>query len=199
MNKSRVSELLLGLALFGAAMPARAADPDPEHSAPLGEGSNEPPAGKSKLTDSINLSALLVLGAVIITYEHLVAQRHGIVVEGYYSNAFNPSTQSWTGGLAYRYHFSEGMGGLFAGPFVRGGYLREGLNTEYELECPYALVGANIGYRFQFDVGPNFVLRAGYGYQFYSDYRWTPRPPDDAATRKALNGLDIEVSLGFSF
>jgi hypothetical protein len=160
-----------------------------------------------EFTDSVNLSAFLALGAVIVNYEHLFAQRHGVVVEGYYSNFFN-KTQSWTGGLAYRFHFARRMGGFFAGPFVRVGELKEeiyfdrnGKRTAHQVESTLVLVGANLGYRFQWDGGFNIVLRGGYGAQLVSDYQWSPLPQNntDQKVHEALNGLDLEASIGFSF
>jgi hypothetical protein len=145
-----------------------------------------------------------VLGVALLTYEQLFARRHGVMIEGYYSIP----TQTWTAGLAYRYHFRPGLGGFFVAPFVRFGVVQDDIKFKVDgqkisshVRSPLGLAGASLGYRFQWKSGFNAVLRAGYGYQFYSNYDWTPsRPPNgDARAREALYGLDTEVSVGFSF
>ncbi|MDX2173219.1 MAG: hypothetical protein SFY56_08875 [Bacteroidota bacterium] len=158
--------------------------------------------------NSISLSSFILLGSIQINYERLVAKRHGILVEGYY--AFSGSSKGTpTAGLSYRYHLKKSLNGIFANAFYRWGdvhykadFDESGTKKSYQMRTVTNLVGLGIGYRKQWSNGLAAVFRTGYGYQIGAKYEWLPSPPLDLskkATAEALQGLDIEISIGYSF
>ena len=64
------------------------------------------------------------------------------------------------------------------------------------------LVGIGAGYRWQWKNGLNALIRGGYGYQINANYNWTPFEPKDLKRKnraEALQGMDLEFSIGYSF
>lgn len=161
-----------------------------------------------KFKNSISLSAFIFLGSVQINYERLVGDRHGLLAEGYY--AFSGSSKGTpTIGLSYRYHFKKSLNGAFANAFYRWGdvhykadFEENGIEKSYQMRTITNLVGLGLGYRKQWSNGIAAVLRGGYGYQIGAEYKWHPAQPLDLSkkeTVEALQGLDIEISIGYSF
>ncbi|MCX6180521.1 MAG: hypothetical protein NT150_01150 [Bacteroidetes bacterium] len=158
--------------------------------------------------NSISLSAFILLGSVQINYERLVGDRHGLLAEGYY--AFSGSSEGTpTIGLSYRYHFKKSLNGAFANAFYRWGdvhykavFEENGVEKSFQMRTTTNLVGLGLGYRKQWSNGLAAVLRGGYGYQIGAEYDWLPSQPlslSNKATAEALQGLDIEISVGYSF
>ncbi len=74
--------------------------------------------------------------------------------------------------------------------------------VEYEVEGGLAAAGANLGYRWQWGNGVAMSLRGGYGYPIWSDVEWTPDDGENEDFKgifEALMGLDLELSVGYSF
>jgi hypothetical protein len=191
---------VLGAALlFLGASQARAAGGDMEVE-------EETPA--HAFTRSVGVTPLVFLGQLYANYEQLLVPRHGLLAEGGYV-FFGPSSGSWSASLGYRYHFSPGLEGLFVGAFLRTGafnseveYKNEDDEVTYDVEGGMAAAGANLGYRWQWGNGVAMSLRGGYGYPFWSDVEWTPddgENEDFKGVFEALMGLDLEVSVGYSF
>lgn len=162
----------------------------------------------SSFKNSISLSTFIFLGSAQLNFERLVGERHGIVVEGYY--AFGGSSKGTpTAGLAYRYHFQKSLNGVFANAFYRWGdvhykanFEENGTTNSYQMRTTTNLVGVGIGYRKQWSNGLAAVFRAGYGYQLDAKYEWLPSQPLNNSKRtsaEALQGMDIEISIGYSF
>ena len=109
----------------------------------------------------------------------------------------------------YRFHFSPGLEGLFLGAFLRTGGIASEVEykdgddeVEYEVEGGLAAAGANLGYRWQWGNGVAMSLRGGYGYPFWSDVEWSPDDGENEDFKgifEALMGLDLELSVGYSF
>jgi hypothetical protein len=105
-------------------------------------------------------------------------------------------------GAGYRYHFHPGMESLFAGAFVRYGELDLEVPIKDEtfgLSGTALLVGANVGYRWQWGNGLSLALRGGYGIPVLKDLDWTPSEPEEAGVFETFMGLDLELNLGYSF
>jgi hypothetical protein len=158
--------------------------------------------------NSVSLSAFLLLGSFQVNYERLVGDRHGLLAEGYY--AFSGSSEGTpTIGLSYRYHLKKSLNGTFANVFYRWGdvhfksdFEEDGIVKSYEMRTITNLVGIGLGYRKQWSNGISAVLRGGYGYQIGAKYNWLPSQPKNLsqkATAEALQGLDLEISIGYSF
>ncbi|MBC7913235.1 MAG: DUF3575 domain-containing protein [Pyrinomonadaceae bacterium] len=158
---------------------------------------------------SISLSSILLLGSLQVNYEHLVGKRHGLMAEGYYAFA-GTSAKSWTVGASYRYHLKPSLDGLFFNAFYRHGgqfsntfKIKESNTTNtYNLKTQLNVVGLGLGNRWQWNNGLAVVARGGYGYQIEPNYKWSPTLPIDTKTRssrEAQLGLDLELSLGYSF
>lgn len=188
--------VLLAVLLLGTAEP-RAAEDDVEEDAPA-----------HAFTHSIGVAPLVFLGSFYANYETLLAPRHGLLAEGGYAFA-GPSSGSWGASLGYRYHFTPGLEGLFAGAFVRTGALASEVEIKdgddestYDVEGGYATAGANLGYRWQWVNGVAMSLRGGYGYPFWSEVEWSPDDDKHGTVKdvfEALMGLDLELSVGYSF
>lgn len=157
---------------------------------------------------SVGLSPFILVGGLSGNYEYLLGYRHGLMAEGSYG-LLGDASGSWSVGAGYRFHFFPGMGGPFLGAFTRGGFVTTKVPLEekagkktYSLESPVTLLGANGGYRWQGEKGWNLVVRGGYGYPVVSDFRWSPTDPEDADIKGIIEGfmgLDVELTLGYSF
>ncbi len=158
--------------------------------------------------NSISLGSFILLGNVQLNYERLIGERHGILTEGFY--AFSGDSEGTVAfSLAYRYHFKKELDGLFASVFYRWGdvyfeadFEENGSVNSYEMQTTQNLIGTGIGYRKQWRSGLALVVRGGYGYQIDANYKWEPSEPTNQSEKKmaeALRGLDIEISLGYSF
>jgi Protein of unknown function (DUF3575) len=157
---------------------------------------------------SVSLSALSFLGGLGVGYEQLVADHHGVLGEAGYSY-FGPSAGSWGAKASYRFHFDPGLEGWFLGLYA--GYSQ--VQTEIELpddnketvkhdvDADLAQIGANFGYRWQWESGFAMVLRGGYGFPALADFTWTPEPDDGGlkSFSEAMFHLDLEFTVGYSF
>lgn len=156
--------------------------------------------GMPSFRHSVSLSGFLLLGSVQANFEELVAPHHGVVVEGYHAFA-GSSRNSSTVGVLYRYHFRPALGGAFVNLSLRYGDVRFRTPADQEMQTTLRLAALGCGYRLQSKRGWAAVARAGYGYQVGARYEWTPSEPDRAVAARvqALQGLDLEISLGYSF
>ena len=172
---------------------------------------SEPPDSQSvapAFSQSIGVSPFSLAGAFTVNYERLLARHHGLALEVSY-DAVGESSGSWHVQSMYRYHFNPAIDGLFVGAFARYGKIRSRMEIEeesgtntYRLKATTGVVGLDVfGYRAQWDNGLALAFRAGYGYQFLSDFQWTPAPEDRMVKNlvEAFAGADLELSLGYSF
>jgi hypothetical protein len=149
-------------------------------------------------------------GSLYGNYEQLLGLRHGLLAEGGYA-VLGDYSGTWSAAAGYRYHFSPGLEGLFAGTYLKTSvFSLENLKIErknskyaYDVEGPYLSLGANLGYRWQWGNGLAATLRGGYGFPIFSDLEWSP---DDGRNEDMKNiienvlfGLDIEMTMGYSF
>lgn len=157
--------------------------------------------------NSISLNGFILLGSVQVNYERLIGERHGLMAEGYYAIT-GLSEKSWTVGASYRYHFIASLKGPFANAFFRYGDVHytsefgtEGNTSTLSMQTNLNLLGLGIGNRWQWNNGLAAVLRAGYGYQINPTYSWSPYAPstDDKNRVEFMQGLDLELSIGYSF
>ena len=158
--------------------------------------------------NSISLSSFILLGSVQLNYERLIGSRHGVLAEGYYSFA-GSSKQTLTVGCSYRYHFKPSLKGLFINGFFRYGdvyntstFAENGSSKTYEMQTNLKLIGLGLGNRWQWKNGFAVVVRGGYGYQINPVYKWSPSIPLDNTKKyqtEATQGLDLEISAGYSF
>ena len=165
--------------------------------------------GALPFRNSISLSSFLLLGSLQVNYERLAGKRHGLLAEGYYAFG-GTSANSWTLGASYRYHFKPSLKGLFVNAFYRHGgnftntikIKENNATTTYKLKTQLNVLGMGIGNRWQWNNGLAVVVRGGYGYQINPDYSWSPNVPTDNDTKsrqEAQLGLDLELSVGYSF
>ena len=155
--------------------------------------------------NSASLSSFLLLGMAQVNYERLLGSRHGLMAEGSYSF----TSETWTIGAAYRFHFKKSLKGTFGYVFSRFGQVyytvKENTDTaenEYQMETELKLIGLGIGHRWQWDSGWAIVLRGGCGIQIDPKYTWSPTEPSDKHTKdraQNIQSLDLELSIGYSF
>ncbi len=134
--------------------------------------------------------AELFFKSYFINYEHMVASRHGVVVEGGYIGPYTFSlnlsgkaakwqaSQGYTFGAQYRLHFWESMDSAFIGAFYKYGSLAgtilssDGsgvLFTSTNGQPPigfvsvYHIIGVQLGMRIVWDSGFNLAGRVGAG------------------------------------
>ena len=158
-----------------------------------------------KFRNSASLSSFLLLGMAQVNYERLLGSRHGLMAEGSYSF----TSETWTIGAAYRFHFKKSLKGTFGYVFSRFGHVyytvKENTDTaenEYQMETELKLIGLGIGHRWQWDSGWAIVLRGGCGIQIDPKYTWSPTEPSDKHTKdraQNIQSLDLELSIGYSF
>ena len=158
--------------------------------------------------NSISLGSFILLGSVQVNYERLIGKHHGLLAEGYYSFA-GSSKKTVTIGCSYRYHFKPSLKGFFVNGFFRYGdvyftsaHTENGTSKTYEMQTILKLIGLGLGNRWQWRNGLAIVLRGGYGYQINPVYKWSPSVPLDNTKKsqtEAIQGLDIEISIGYSF
>ena len=158
-----------------------------------------------KFRNSASLSSFLLLGMAQVNYERLLGSRHGLMAEGSYSF----TSETWTIGAAYRFHFKKSLKGTFGYVFSRFGQVyytvKENTDTaenEYQMETELKLIGLGIGHRWQWDSGWAIVLRGGCGIQIDPKYTWSPTEPSDKHTKdraQNIQSLDLELSIGYSF
>ncbi|MEW6752780.1 MAG: hypothetical protein AB1505_17645 [Candidatus Latescibacterota bacterium] len=162
-------------------------------------------------SDALSVGPLsLVLGSMGGSYEHLVSERVGLVLEGGY--AFSRE-YSLAAGL--RRHYSSapdrepGLCAPYWGPFVRfsrASVEMEDPDTEeqYELDVRSLNIGLAWGKR-RFLFGDSFTLawRMGYGVPVYQEMRWADGKPDYSEVIEVLvtvfGGIDGELSVGVAF
>lgn len=152
-------------------------------------------------TQHVSLAPTSLLGGLSGNYEYLVARRHGLLAEAGYA-VFGAGAGSWSTGVAYRFHFHGGMGGLFAGPFLRFGEFETEFPLEkgkFKMSGSALLAGANAGYRWQGAHGVAFTLRGGYGHTVVREVAWSPSEPEEAGLIEGMLGLDLELNVGYSF
>jgi hypothetical protein len=152
-------------------------------------------------TQHVSLAPGSLLGSLSGNYEYLVARRHGLLAEAAYA-VFGAGAGSWSTGVAYRFHFHGGMGGPFAGPFLRFGEFETELPLEkgkFEVSGSALVAGANAGYRWQGTRGVAFTLRGGYGHPVVKEVAWSPSEPKEAGFFEGMLGLDVELNVGYSF
>ena len=158
--------------------------------------------------NSISLSSFILLGSVQLNYERLIGKHHGLLAEGYYSFA-GSSKKTLTIGGSYRYHFKPSLKGFFINGYFRYGdvyntsaFTENGNSKTYEMQTNLKLIGLGLGNRWQWKNGLAMVVRGGYGYQINPVYKWSPSIPLDNNKKsqiEALQGLDLELSVGYSF
>ena len=158
--------------------------------------------------NSISLSSFILLGSVQLNYERLIGKHHGLLAEGYYSFA-GSSKKTLTIGCSYRYHFKPSLKGFFINGYFRYGdvyntsaFTENGNSKTYEMQTNLKLIGLGLGNRWQWKNGLAMVVRGGYGYQINPVYKWSPSIPLDNNKKsqiEALQGLDLELSVGYSF
>ena len=162
----------------------------------------------SNYRNSISLSSFIFLGSVQLNFERLIGKHHGLMAEGYYSFAGSSKNTS-TIGFAYRYHFKPSLNGFFINGFFRYGDVHNtstqtenGNSNKYKMKTNLKLVGLGLGNRWQWKNGLGIVVRGGYGYQINPVYTWSPSIPLDNNKKsqiEAIQGLDLELSVGYSF
>ena len=150
------------------------------------------PAKERKIKkNAINLQlAELFFKSYFINYEHMIAARHGVVVEGGYIGPYTFSmnlsgkaakwqaSQGYTFGAQYRLHFWESMDSFFIGAFYKYGSLAGTILssngsgvvfTSSDGQPPigfvstYHIIGLQLGLRIVWDSGFNLAGRVGAG------------------------------------
>jgi hypothetical protein len=164
----------------------------------------------SPKTNFIGINPIsLLLGGIVVNYEHAFAVKHGVFVEGQYSV---PIFETLYGGeIGYRYHFNSAEKGAFVGPFIKYNYLKSKLADEnknnYEYKLSSYSAGINVGNRWKFGKKTGATFRIGGGYPF-SSLTWNPTPPDYIgglkiglleSIIKITSYLDSELSIAFLF
>jgi len=166
---------------------------------------------RAEPTNSINVSPLgIVFGSYALTYEHLFAGQHGVIVEGIAAHSANDdSSQTQFGGaVGYRWHWRGRQNSGFLGVMLAQGIGTGDVKVDdmtYGMTVRSTTVTGNIGKRWM--IGPvNITGRIGLGYGHY-----TVEAKDDSQAAKyaedTLNdlltllpiGFDGELSVGLVF
>lgn len=176
----------------------------------------QPPAPKPR-RNAINFRVPdAFLGSYFLNFEHLVGNRHGVVLEGGYVGPYTvawnfngdfkakwQATQGYTIGLQYRYHFSDKLDSTFIGAFFKYGSVSgkilsaggSGVTFDTTTGQPqigfsalYQMIGLNIGHRFIFGPGITLTFRLGFGPNF-GTYRYSTAdfPKNTDAFRSTFN------------
>jgi hypothetical protein len=167
---------------------------------PKESGNADLTASAPKYRMSINVSGLIALGAVWPTIEYFIDDHDTLLLEGAYY-VFGPAAGDYEAGVGYRRYLFAPNEGVFLGGFARAGHQRGTVrNGKYSYETPFGAVGANGGYKWQWDNGLCFTTRLGYGYPI-TDIKWTPERPAGsiAPLTAAIMGLDADLAVGYSF
>jgi len=162
-------------------------------------------------TNSINVSPLgLVFGNYALTYEHLFAGQHGVIVEGIASRSANDDSSQlqFGGAVGYRWHWRGRQNSGFLGVMLAQGVGNGEVDLngmKHDMTVRSTTITGNIGKRWM--IGPaNITLRLGLGYGHYTvEAKEDSQEAKDA--EKTLNdllaflpvGFDGELSAGFVF
>ena len=151
----------------------------------------------------------LCFGSINLDYEYVIAQHHGIFIEGFYSLPFAFS-KSYSASSAYRYHITAGCRKSFLGPFCNIGRIEafgiDDDDSRYYYTLDFVSLGVNWGYRRKVFKKIPITLRIGAGYPFYK-FKWKQDTPSTIMGIKrsfyrkvALIGavLDGEFTITFS-
>ncbi len=154
--------------------------------------------------NSFSFGMFIVFGNIQLNYERLLSPNHGLVVEGFYDSDA-PGLQTWTAGVEYRYHFRNSLKGPFARVFYRTGEVEQLFDIDdmdFQMNTRLNVLGLGAGYRWQWAKGFAIVARAGYGYQIAEKHDWIPGEPTNSQMKnitEALQGMDLELGIGYSF
>ena len=162
-------------------------------------------------TNSINVSPLgLVFGNYALTYEHLFAGQHGVIVEGIASRSANDDSSQlqFGGAVGYRWHWRGRQNSGFLGVMLAQGVGNGEVDLngmKHDMTVRSTTITGNIGKRWM--IGPaNITLRLGLGYGHYTvDAKEDSQAAKDA--EQTLNdlltllpvGFDGELSVGLVF
>jgi hypothetical protein len=163
-------------------------------------------------THSINISPLgALVGDYALTYEHLFADQHGLIVEGIGTRSSGDEGKSlqFGGGVGYRWHWrarqnSGFLGLMVAQRFGSGEVTVNGMT--HDMSVRSTTVTANIGKRWMLTDAVNVTLRlgAGWGHHVATAKEDTMAAKDAEETMNGLLsllpiGLDGELSVGYTF
>lgn len=189
----------------------------------LAAADNNPTREATRFNHAINLNPIgFITGSYGGNYELLLAQTHGLVFEGAYSNTKATSgsdeatAKGGTGAFHYRWHWSNAMESGFLGAFVRYSSATGTGNvtttsgttitkTNFDVTLTATTIGLNIGKRWVWDNGINIVARIGYG---YSNLNLSTTSTDSNVNKtlsdlkpilQVISGLDAELSVGYAF
>jgi hypothetical protein len=101
---------------------------------------------------AINLNPLGILsGAVGVSYEYLLMQRHGLYIDGSYMFPLYQKNKGYAAGISYRFHFHPRMKSNYAGLFYSMNYLESTVpdadRINYDFSFKTQIVGLNYGWR----------------------------------------------------
>jgi len=163
-------------------------------------------------TNSVNISPLgALVGDFALTYEHLFAGQHGLIVEGIAtrSSGDEGSSLQFGGGVGYRWHWrakqnSGFLGVMFAQRFGSGSVTINDMT--HDMAVRSTTVTANIGKRWMLTDAVNVTLRlgAGWGHHVATAKEDTMEAKDAEDTMNGILsllpiGLDGELSVGYTF
>lgn len=190
------------------------------------ETRREPPPARKNVISFNPLEALFE--SYFFNFEHLIAGRHGAVLEAGYIGSYNMSewpgknSASWkayhgyTVGIQYRLHFAERLDSLFIGFFMKTGSLAGTiLSTDgpgivftstqgqppIAFSSSYQIIGLNIGHRFLWEPGVTITLRLGAG-AIFTTYRYSTedfQPNRTVFAEKFDNFLRFDSEISFGF
>ncbi len=169
--------------------------------------------------NSINLNPLgVIFGSYEVNVEHLRGS-HGLVIEGAFASQGNGEARAIAagGGLGWRWHWrgrqNSGFLGVMTNFYMGTGDVTvitvtgDSTTTEhFDVATKELALTANIGKRWQLDMGVNITLRLGAGYA----KRWFSTDSTDPDAQDAVEAVDDlmsllpvaidgELSLGYSF
>ena len=202
----------LAITLVTFLVPAiAAADPSPAAPPPAPPTSLELKAN-TEPANTVNLSPLGVLfGDYALTYEHLFAGHHGLIVEGIGSRATGDQGDSlqFGGGVGYRWHWrgrqNSGFLGVMAAQRFGAGSVTEN-GVTHEMTVQSTTITANIGKRWALTPAFNVTFRIGAGSGHYSatakedtmEAKQAEKLMNDILSFLPI-GVDGELSVGYAF
>jgi hypothetical protein len=166
-----------------------------------------------KEINAVNINPVsLIWGNISASYERFLGDKHGAMLQA----AFFLKSGFGVAGH-YRYHYFKndshsGISSPFIGAFVCFEQTKDDANIKNSsagttnvnhIDVTYLKIGANWGRRWVLSNKMNIAARIGYGFPVIANFKWRTDPLTDKSktenSKKYWNGVDAELSLGYTF
>jgi hypothetical protein len=164
-----------------------------------------------KVINAVNINPVaLIWGNINVSYERFFPDKHGAMLQlGYFlKNGISVAAH-------YRYHYYKEdqtvLNSPYIGAFVSFTNTKDEANIEVNdnsinvvpTTVSYLNIGVNWGRRWILSNAMDIACRIGYGFPIVANFEWPTPPPGGAKSienkKKYWNGIDAELSLGYTF